>query len=75
MINDYEILVYTDGKRSYVAVSKTYSKDEAITIANEHFKTKKSNLEIQSGKALKNRLEFDVNGQNSCWIVSRRCKA
>ena len=66
--------VFTANGRSYVAVAKAYgNKDRAITIANQHFKTKRGNLTVTGGKIKNNLLFMDTDG--AYWVVSRREKA
>lgn len=61
--------------RTYIAVAKeNCSKEEAIKVANRHFKIKKNLLEVQSGKLNKdNDLEIGVRGD--LWVVSRKVGA
>lgn len=57
--------------KTYVAVDKVFNtKKEAITIANRYFKTKKDNLEVESGKVSGQTLEIGVKGD--VWVVSRK---
>lgn len=63
----------SDDGRTFIAISKTFKKDYAITVANKYFKKKKSDLEIRSGKVTGNTLEIGVKGDR--WVISRREKA
>lgn len=67
----YEVYL-TENGRSIVAIDKKIDKEKALTIANEHFKTKKSNLEIQRGRTLGDEL-IVPNKTGDVWAISRRC--
>ena len=45
-----------------------------MKIANEHFKTKISNLEVQTGKMLDEET-VKIGCKGDLWIISRRGKA
>ena len=64
--------VYSDEKgRSYVAVSKEFSRKKAITVANQHFRTRKNALKVQNAVETKNGLL--VGGKTgTVWAVSKR---
>ncbi len=71
--------LYKANGKSYVAISKKrvdssnkpIKKDEAIRIANKHFKTKLGALEVVSGKVEKDgTLRIGVRGD--WWVVYRR---
>lgn len=59
----------TDKGRTVVTVPKTETKDEAIRIANEHFKTKKDNLVVNEGRTRGDMLTIGVKGK--VWVISR----
>lgn len=60
----------TEKGRTVVVVPGTLSKDKALTIANKHFKEKKSNLEILPGKLKRGMLEIGTEGNK--WCVQRK---
>ena len=58
---------------TYIAVIKeNCTKAEAVKVANNHLKTKKDNLVVQSGKLNGETLMIGVRGD--LWVVSRRAK-
>lgn len=61
--------------KTYVTVNKEHTRAEALKIANNHFKTKKDNLIIQSGMTNKNKDMLSVGVRGNVWVISRREKA
>lgn len=62
--------IFKNGTKAYVAIYKTEaSSAEALTIANKHFKTRKDDLEIQSGTIKGDTLTI---GKGKVWVVSRK---
>lgn len=73
----YENLYKANGK-TYLAIKKrsdltkkAITKNEAIKIANKHFKTKLEALEIVSGKIVEDGTLF-VGSRGDWWVVFRR---
>lgn len=66
----YEVF-RTDDKRSVVAISSNYSQEQALTIANEHFKVKKSDLFIQKGRTLGDDQIVFPNKPGDVWVIGR----
>ena len=61
--------------KTYLAFIKSEStKDMAIKSANAHFKTKKDNLRVQSGRILENG-DLEVGVRGGWWVVSRKERA
>lgn len=67
-------MVFKAENRSFFVVSKRVSKEQALTIANNHYKAKVSDLEIQSGKMIDDET-VKIGCKGDVWVVSRRCKA
>lgn len=65
--------IYKAGRRTYLVLSKSFPKEEAIKDANLHFKTKKSNLIVQSGRLKGNDLFIEKTGV--VWVISKKGKA
>ena len=65
--------IYKAGRKTFVVISKSFPKERAITIANEHFKTKRSNLVVQSGTVSKDDLYLGKTG--TVWAISKKGKA
>lgn len=67
-------MIFKNGMRAYFVISKKEATEkQALIKANEHFKTNKSELMIQSGKMLDaETVEIGVKGDQ--WVVSRRGK-
>lgn len=67
-----EVFETNDG-HVYVAINKRgVSKDDAVTIANRHFKLKKSILMVETGRIVKGKLKIGIDG--NYWVISRRSK-
>ena len=66
-------MIFKGNKRTYFTVEKTYTKEQALRIANKHFKVRLDSLEIQSGKIKGDTLEFGCRG--NVWVISRRVVA
>lgn len=66
----YEI--YKAGHRSYVVISKKMNKEQALTLANEHFRAKKSDLIIESARTLGDDELIVPNKTGDVWAVSRK---
>lgn len=74
----YENLYKANGK-TYIAIpkkrvnlsNKPITKNEAIKIANKHFKTKLEALEVVSGKIVEDGTLF-VGSRGDWWVVYRR---
>ena len=63
--------IFKNGKKSYVVMPKSLTRDQALKEANRHIKTKKADLEIQSGRMLD--AETVVIGKKGyLWVISRR---
>ena len=62
----------TDSNRSIVAIDKKYSKEEALRIANEHFKAKLESLEIETGRTLGEEDLIFPKKSGDVWVVYRR---
>lgn len=62
----------TDSNRSVVAIDKKFSKEEALRIANEHFKVKLDTLEIQIGRTLGEEDLIFPKKTGDVWVVFRR---
>lgn len=67
-------MIFKAENRSFFVVSKRASKEQALTIANNHYRTKVSDLEIQSGKMIDDKT-VKIGCKGDLWVVSRRCKA
>lgn len=65
--------IYKAGRKSFLVISKSFPRDEAISIANRHFKTKRSNLVVQSGRISGDDLFIEKTG--SVWAISKKGKA
>ena len=48
-----------------------YSKTDAVKIANEHFKKKKEDLIVQTGKMIDEET-IKIGCRGNLWVVSRR---
>ena len=65
-------MLFKDGNRTYFVISKKEATEKkALAIANEHFKEKVSELEIQSGKML-DEDTVQIGCKGNLWIISRR---
>lgn len=62
----------TDSNRSIVAIDKKYSKEEALRIANEHFKVKLDALQIETGRTLGEEDLIFPKKTGDVWVVFRR---
>jgi len=62
----------TDTGRTYVAVSKKVDKETAIKIANEHFKTRKADLNIEIGRTLGDEDLVVPHKTGDVWAISRK---
>lgn len=67
-------MLFKNGNRSFYVISKKTSREKALKIANEHFKTKISNLEVRTGKMLDEET-VKIGCKGDLWIISRRGKA
>ena len=67
-------MLFKNGRKSFYVISKKETRAKALTMANEFFKTKVSDLEIQSGKML-DADTVKIGCKGDLWIVSRRGKA
>ena len=67
-------MLFKNGRRSFYVISKEYSKSKAITKANELFKEKTTELEIQSGKML-DAETVKIGCKGDQWIISRKGRA
>lgn len=62
----------TETGRTYVAVSRKVDKETALKIANEHFKTKKADLNIEVGRTLGEDDLIVPNKTGNVWAISRK---
>lgn len=62
----------TDNNRSIVVISKDIKKEQALTIANELFKTRIDALEIQTGRTLGEEDLIFPKKTGDVWVVFRR---
>ena len=63
--------IYKAGHRSFVAVAKANgNKTKAVSIANEHFKTRVERLDVTQGAIKGNTLFLDEDG--AYWVVFRK---
>ena len=68
-------MIFKNGMRSFFVIAKAAgTQKEALRKANEHFKTKMENLEIQSGKML-DAETVKIGCKGDQWIISRKGKA
>lgn len=65
--------IYKAGRKTFVVISKSFPNERAITIANQHFRTKRSNLVVQSGRISGDDLYLSKTG--TVWAVSKKGKA
>ena len=66
--------IYKDGRKAFVVIPKKGTKkDDAVKIANKHFKTSLEGLEVRTGYVEGNALY--LGGKADMWIVTRREKA
>lgn len=61
----------TDEKRSVVVISKSFTQEQALTIANEHFKVRKSDLFIETGRTLGDDQIVFPNKTGDVWVIGR----
>ena len=65
--------LFKNGNRSYLVFKKDIGRRKALSKANEYFKEKVSELEIQSGRMIDDEtIKFTTTGTH--WVVSRRSK-
>lgn len=64
---------FKDNKgRRYIAINKAeHSKIDAVKIANVHFKKKKEDLIVQTGKMIDEET-IKIGCRGDLWVVSRR---
>lgn len=62
----------TDNNRSMVAIDKKYTKEQALRIANEHFKAKLESLQIETGRTLGEEDLIFPKKSGDVWVVFRR---
>jgi len=67
-------MLFKAGTRSFFVVSKDVAKKKALSMANDHFKEKISELEVQSGKMLDEET-VKIGCKGDVWVISRRGKA
>lgn len=65
--------IYKAGRKTFVVISKSFPEERAISIANQHFKTKRSNLVVQSGRISGDDLYLGKTG--TVWAISKKGKA
>ena len=63
--------IFKNGCRTYVVLSKALTRAQALTKANEHFKAKVTQLEIQSGKMIDDET-IKLGKTGTFWVVSRK---
>ena len=66
--------IFKNGNKTYVVMPKSLTRDKALKEANNHFKTKKENLVIESGK-MKDAETVEIGKKGYLWVVSRKGKA
>lgn len=66
--------IFKNGRKSYVVMSKSLTRQEALKEANKHFKEKKANLVIESGR-MKDAETIEIGVKGYLWAVSRKGKA
>ena len=66
------VIYKTESGRTYVAVSKMFDKETAIKIANEHFKTRKSDLICEVGRTLGDEDLVVPHKTGNVWAISRK---
>lgn len=66
------VIYKTESGKTYVAVSKMFDKETAIKIANEHFKTRKSDLICEVGRTLGDEDLVVPHRTGDVWAVSRK---
>ena len=67
------MIIYKIGRKSYIPVSMSYSKDEAIKFANRHFKKKKDQLQVEYGSIEGTELVISKKKKGSVvWVISRK---
>ena len=62
----------TETGRSFVVIDKKVDKDKALTLANEHFKTRKSDLICEVGRTLGEDDLIVPNKTGNVWAISRK---
>lgn len=65
--------IFKNGNRSYVVIPKSLTKAQALTEANNHFKEKKANLVIESGRMIDEET-IEIGNKGYLWVVSRKGK-
>lgn len=63
--------VYKNGNKSVVAIPKSFTEEQALTIANEHFKVKKSDLFIETGRTLGDEELIYPKKTGDVWVIGR----
>lgn len=66
--------IFKNGVKSYVVIEKSLTREQALKEANNHFKEKKTNLVIQSGRMIDPET-IEIGKTGYLWVVSRRGKA
>ena len=69
-----EIFKANDGHVYVAFPKKGVTKDEAVKIANKHFKCKKSLLLVQTGRVSGGGYVLKIGVVGKYWVVSRRGK-
>ena len=67
-------MLFKNGRRSFYVISKGTKKSKALTMANELFKAKLTDLEVQSGKML-DAETVKIGCKGDMWVISRKGKA
>lgn len=67
------MIIYKIGRKSYIPVSMSYPKNEAIKFANRHFKKKKDQLQVEYGFFEGTELVISKKKKGSVvWVISRK---
>ena len=66
--------IFKNGNKSYVVMPKSLTRQQALTEANKHFKEKKANLVIESGR-MRDAETIEIGDKGYLWAVSRKGKA
>lgn len=64
------MIIYKNGNKTFIPVSMSFPKDEALKIANRHSNIRKDLLQVQRGYINGDELFIDKKG--NCWVISRK---
>lgn len=65
--------IFKNGKRTYLVFKKDIGRRKALSKANEYFKEKVSELEIESGRMIDEET-IKIGTAGTHWVVSRKGK-